>query len=142
MIILDEVLLILHFLGLGLGLSASFGNMVMGGVIAKAEPSEKALFGRVPPLLSRLGVIGLVLLWASGLMLGYTRWNLYRTMPWQFWTKLAAVVLLTVTVAYIHRLQNRIGQGDAAASVQIEKVGKVAMTLALTAVVFAVLTFH
>lgn len=139
---LNEVLLIVHFLGLGLGFSASFGNMVMGGIIAKAEPSEKALFGRIPPLLSRLGIIGLACLWATGLTLGYTRWAYFQAMPWQFWAKLTSVGLLTIAVAYIHRLEHRAGGIDEAAIGRIASVGKAAMVFAIVAVVFAVLTFH
>jgi len=65
--ILNTILLILHFLGLAMGLSVSFSMMVMGGLIKKAAPSEKAVLGRFPPMMSRVGHIGLALLWISGL---------------------------------------------------------------------------
>jgi hypothetical protein len=48
---------------------------------------------------------------------------------------------LTVAVAYAHRLQSLIRRGDAGAMVRIQTVGKVAMTFALVALVFAVLAF-
>ena len=71
---LYQILLILHFLGLALGFSSSFGNAVMSVLIARAE---------------------------QGLILG----------------------------------------GDAGAMVRIQTVGKVAMTFAVVALVFAVLAF-
>ncbi len=137
----NQVLLFLHYLGLALGFSVSFGNMVMGGLISKAAPPEKAVLGRFPPTISQLGRIGLVLLWFTGVILIYTRWNGFAALPWQFHVKLAAVVLLTVTTEYIHRLEPRVQKGDASAVARIEMFGKVATVLALLALVFAVLTF-
>jgi hypothetical protein len=45
-----------------MGLSVSFANMVMGGLIGRAEPSEKAILGRFPSAMSRVGKIGLATL--------------------------------------------------------------------------------
>jgi uncharacterized membrane protein len=113
--IVNEVLLFLHFLGLALGFSVSFGNMVMGSIISRATPHEKTVLSRFPPTMSQLGRIGLALLWSTGVILVYTRWNGFAAFPWQFYIKLAAVVLLTVTTEYIHRLERLVQKGDAAA---------------------------
>jgi len=110
-------------------------------LISKAEPAHKPVLGRVPPLMSRLGAIGLTLLWPTGLALVYVKYGGFAVLPWQFFVKLAAVVVLTVAVIYAHRLQGLILRGDAGAMVQIQTVGKVAMTFALVALVFAVLAF-
>ena len=72
---LNQALLILHFLGLAMGLSVSFANIVMGGLIARAAPAEKAVLGRFPPVMSRIGRAGLTLLWVSGVILLYTKWG-------------------------------------------------------------------
>lgn len=137
----NEALLIVHFLGLAMGMSVSFGNIVMLGLIAKAAPSEKAVLARFPPAISRVGRIGLTLLWATGLTMLYTRWNGLAGLPWQFHVKLTAVVALTVTVLYLGRLEHRVSAGDRAAAAQIQTFGKVASFCALVAVIFAVLTF-
>lgn len=137
----NQVMLFLHFLGLGMGFSVSFGNIVMGGLISKAAPAEKAVLGRFPPAISRLGFAGLALLWSTGLVLVYTRWNGFASFPWQFYAKLAAVVLLTLAAAYIHRLERLAQRGDTSAMARIEGFGKVATLSALLATVFAVLTF-
>ena len=139
--IVNQVLLFLHFLGLALGFSVSFGNMVMGGVISKASPPEKAVLSRFPPTMSQLGRIGLALLWSTGLILVYTKWNGFAAFPWQFYVKLAAVVLLTVTTEYIHWLERLVQKGNASAAARIVSLGKIAMVLALLALLFAVLTF-
>lgn len=137
----DHFLVIIHFIGLALGFSSGFGNMVVGGLIAKAAPPDKAVLARVPPALGRLGVMGLVLLWASGLAIVMMRYGGFAILPRPFVYKLIAVVLLTLTVAYINVLQPRALSGDAAAMARIQTLGRLSGPLSLLAVIFAVITF-
>ena len=138
---LYQSLLILHFLGLALGFCSSFGNAVMSVLISRAEPADRAVLGRVPPAIGRLGAVGLALLWITGIALVYVKYGGFAVLPWQFSVKLVAVVVLTVAVAYAHRLQALILKGDQGAMTRIQTVGKIAMTSALVALVFAVLAF-
>jgi len=137
----NETVLIVHFLGLAMGMSVSFGNFVMMGLMASAAPGEKPVLARFPPAMSKVGHIGLSLLWASGLTMVYTRWNGFAGMPWQFDVKIAAVVLLTATVLYADRLQRQIRRGDMSAARIMPTIGKVASICGVTALIFAVLTF-
>jgi hypothetical protein len=114
---LDSTLMVVHFLGLALGLSTGFANMVMAGLIAKAAPQEQAVLGRFPPAMAKVGAIGLALLWASG------------------------IVLLTIIVGYIHILMPRAQRGDAAAAARIRLLGMLTGPLAIIAIIFAVITF-
>jgi hypothetical protein len=138
---LDSTLMVLHFLGLALGLSTGFANMVMAGLIAKAAPNEKAVLARFPPAMSRVGAIGLVLLWGSGIAIVLTRYGTFSILPRPFIVKLSAVVLLTLIVGYIHVLMPRAQRGDAAAVARIQTLGKMTGPLALIAIIFAVITF-
>ena len=138
---INQVLLVLHFVGLAMGLSVSIANGVMGGLIAKSAPEERAVLVRFPPLMSRIGKIGLTLLWLSGAILVQTRWGGFATLPWQFHVKLAAVVLLTLVVTYIHVQEGRMRRGDGSAASRIQAAGKTGALFALTALIFAVLTF-
>jgi hypothetical protein len=135
---LDPFLVVVHFLGMALGLSTGFANMVMAGLIAKAPPNEKSVLARFPPAMGRLGVIGLVMLWVSGISIVRLRYGGFSILPQTFLVKLAAVVLLTLVVIYIQVLQRR---GDAAAMARIQTLGKLTGPLALIAVIFAVITF-
>jgi len=139
---LNQVLLILHFIGLALGFSVSFSTIVMAGLIAKAAPSEKAILGRFPPVMTHVGSAGLVLLWATGLTMVFTKWNGFAGMPWQFHAKPTAVVLPTLTVGFIHRLQKQARLGNASALTKLPAFGKAATLFALTALIFAVLAFE
>ena len=71
----------------------------------------------------------------------YTKWGGFETLPWQFQAKLGAVLLLTVVVGYVHRLERRSQKDAAAAAVRIATAGKVATACALIVVVLSVLTF-
>jgi hypothetical protein len=138
---LDYVLVILHFLGLALGMSSGFANMVMAGLIAKASPEEKRVLARFPPAMGRLGLVGLVLLWGSGLTIVWTRYGGFSILPRTFIYKLIAVVMLTICVLSIHVLQRRAQAGDASATAKIQIFGKLTGPFALLAIIFAVMTF-
>ena len=138
---LDYTLMVVHFLGLAVGLSTGFANMVMAGLIAKAAPQEKAVLGRFPPAMARLGAIGLAMLWASGIAIVLTRYGTFAILPRPFIVKLAAVVVLTLIVGYIHVLMPRAQRGNAAAMARIQLLGKITGPLAIIAIIFAVITF-
>ena len=138
---LDQFLVIVHFLGLAMGLSTGFSNMVMAGLIAKAAPNEKGVLARFPPAMSRIGAIGLTLLWASGIAIVQTRYGSFAILPRTFIIKIAAVVLLTLGVIYIHILMPRAQRGDAAAMARIRVLGMITGPLAIIAIIFAVITF-
>ena len=137
----DNFLVITHFIGLALGFTSGFTNMVLAGLIAKAAPNEKPVLARVAPAVGRLGVIGLGLLWASGITIVMIRYGGFSILPPTFVYKLTAVVLLTLTVVYINVLQPRAQKGDAAAMARIQTLGRLSGPLSLLAVIFAVITF-
>ncbi len=141
MTVLVQVLLILHFLGLAMGLSVSLANLVMSMVIARAAPQEKPILGRFPPRMSPVGYAGLTILWITGLLLVLTKFGGFSRLPPLFYVKLAAVVLLTITILYIAGQERKIRNGDMAAMARIQRAGKIAGMLAVIAIVFAVLTF-
>jgi len=136
-----QVLLMLHFVGLAMGFAASFANMAMGRLIERAAPPEKSVLGQFPPIMSGIGRIGLLLLLVSGVIMTYVKFGGMGGMRWQFYAKLAAVLSLTVAVVYIYSLERRVGRGDTAAGTQIVMAGKVATSLALLSLIFAVLAF-
>src|SRR5436190_3788066 len=112
-----------HFLGLAMGLAVPFANITMMGLISRAQPPEKLVLGRFPLAMSKVGKIGLLLLWATGITMVFTRWSGFSTLPRTFDVKLTAVLLLTITVGYIHYLETRIRKGDVAAIVRIQLAG-------------------
>lgn len=137
----DHFLVIVHFVGLAMGFGSGFAQMVMAKLIASAAPPEKAVLGRFPPAMGRVGVIGLSLLWISGLLIIWTRYGTFSILPRTFIYKLIAVVLLTLAVAGIQVLQRRMHSGDASAMAKMQTLGRLTGPLALIAIIFAVITF-
>jgi len=138
-------LLVLHFLGLAMGLSVSFSNMVMGAIIAKAQPAEKPVLGRFPPMMSRVGNIGLAFLWLSGLGLLQIKWGGFANMgslPWQFHAKLLLVVILSGLVGFLQAQARKLTPGDTAGMARLQMFGKVAFVTAVTIVILAVWAFE
>jgi hypothetical protein len=141
---ITRVLLFLHFLGLAMGFSTSFANMMMSGLISKAAPAERPILGRFPPLMSRIGTIGITLLWASGLGMLLSKWGGFGnlgSLPWQFHAKLTLVIVLTLLIGYIHSLERRMRTGDTSAVARIQAVGRVAFVVALSIVALAIAAF-
>jgi uncharacterized membrane protein len=137
-----RALLVLHFLGLAMGFAAGFGHMVMAGLMAKATPDERRTLSRFPPAIARVGDIGLVLLWLTGLTLVFVKWQGFGNMPALFHAKLTAVVLMTLAIGFIHSLGKKIAAGDPAAIAKAQATGKVVFLLAVTIVTLAVWTFN
>lgn len=137
----NDIMLIFHFLGLALGFGGGFANGMVGMLMSKATPDDASVLARVPPLASRLSDIGLVLLWVTGLILVFTKWNI-GALPAVFWIKMAAVVVLTANTGYMHMLKGKAKAGDTAAAAMIPKLGPINMVAAIVALVFAVFTFH
>ena len=138
---LDNVLVVLHFVGLGMGMSVGFANMVMAGVIGKASPAEKGVLGRFPPAMSKIGLAGLALMWISGISIVMVRYGRFDILPRTFVYKLIAVVLLTLSVAYIELLFARVKKGDTSALATIQLLGRFTGIFSLAAIIFAVITF-
>lgn len=142
MLLLNKILLMLHFLGLTMGLAVPFANIALAGLMAKAAPNEKMVLGRFPFSMSKIGKIGLTLLWATGITMVFTRWRGFANLPSMFNFKMGAVVLLTLTVGYISMLEVKAKKGDTAAIARIQTVGKLAFLFGVLALIFAVLTFN
>jgi len=138
---LNQLLLIVHFLALGLGLSATVVHLVLRGLIAGADPAEARGLARLRPVMAQVGGSGLLLLWATGLMLVFMKWGGFGSLPWQFHAKLAMVVGLTGAVGASHALQAKARRGDAAAAARLPIVGHFSLAFSVLAVVFAVLSF-
>lgn len=139
---INQVLLVVHFLGLALGLSASIANsLVVGRLMAAASPADRAVLARVPPMMGHIGGMGLILLWLSGIALVFTRWGGFGALPGIFHAKVTGVVLLTGLVGFTHALQKRARLGDTSAPATLATVGKVMLLLGVAIVVLAVLTF-
>jgi uncharacterized membrane protein len=137
-----ETMLILHFIGLSMGLGTSFAHAFLGIATAKMSPEEVIKFRVHSLVLSNMGNVGLGLLVVSGLYLITPYWSILTSLP-LLMGKLVLVVVLTILILMINTFARRARNGDAEFYLKkMEKLGKMTLIIALTIVVLAVCVFH
>ena len=92
-----EAMLIIHFLGLAMGLGTSFALMFLGIAGSRMDKEEGKKFALKTFALGTMGHIGLVMLIVSGLYLMTPYWNALSSMP-MLLAKLLLVLVLTIAV--------------------------------------------
>jgi uncharacterized membrane protein len=140
-----ETLLILHFLGLALGLGTSFAMITLGIAASKLPPEERGAFMLRASLLSKNGSIGLALLILSGLGILFYR-GVGNVMQWgggAFHAKLTLVVVLAGLVGYMQVLLKKARQGGGpAVMAKLPAVGRIALLTSVAIVILAVIAFE
>lgn len=138
---MNEILLILHFFGLGAGFASSIGNFTVMQLI-QASPGDAPVLGKVPPVLARVGQVGLGLLWVTGLIMVWSRYGGPGNLDWAFWLKIVCVILLTGLAIFLDLTVRRVRAGDMAAAAQLPLFGRIGAGLLVLIVIFAVIAFH
>src|SRR5262245_26014238 len=137
-----DVLLIVHLIGLMLGAGGGFGSMVAmryaGSLPAEQQPTIRGL----APILGRVALSGLVLLWLTGVWMAATMGVDASALPWTFWAKMTFVATLTLAALGSEITYGQIKRGNAKAAARLPILGPIAGISSLFAVLFAVLTFH
>jgi uncharacterized membrane protein len=137
-----EIMLIVHFLGLAMGLGTSIGFIFLGKAASKLEQEERLKFAVNSFALGRMGQIGIGLLVLSGLYLMTPFWSI---LPSNFLLqiKLILVFILIIFLVIIAITINIAIQNDTKTYMKkIQTLGRFALLIALTIVVLAVFIFH
>jgi uncharacterized membrane protein len=138
-----EFFLVIHFIGLAMGLGTSFGFMFLGIAGSKMDKAEGIKFSLNTMALTRMGHIGLVLLIISGGGLMTPYWDSLATMP-KLITKLVLVLVLATLIGIMTSMGKKArASGDPEAQLKkIRPLGMLAMLTAITIVILAVLVFR
>ena len=135
-------MLVIHFIGLTMGLGTSFAHAFLGIVVSKMSNEEATKFRMHSLVLSRMGHVGISLLIISGLYLMTPYWSILSSSPLLMF-KLILVALLVTLITLIGFSTKRARSGDAEAELKkMERFGKMTLIIGLTTVVVAVLIFH
>lgn len=140
-----ELLLFLHFIGLGLGLGTSFAFMRLGIATKDMPMAERIPFYMRAFALSKNGSIGFALLILSGIGLIFVNGPAatFAAGGGFFHAKLALVVILAGVVGYMQSLQARAKRENGGpAMAKLPKLGPIGLGLTLAIVLLAVLAFH
>jgi hypothetical protein len=138
---LNDFLLILHLFGLGACFVSGFGTFLVQTVINKSPIADATVLARVQRPLSLFGDAGLGLLWLTGAILVYSRWNGFSSLPNPFWWKLAFVLAMTAMVGITHMAEARARRGDVVAINRLPILRRLATSFLLLALIFAVIAF-
>ena len=142
---MQDTLLILHFIGLALGVGTSFAMARLGKATAALPPAERGQVMKYAMSLSKNGSLGLTLLIVSGLLMLLTRGvsSVFAAAGVAFHIKLTLVLILAGFFGYSQVLIKRIREKqDAAAAATMTKVGPVMLVLGVGIIISAVLAFH
>ncbi|MCR4376411.1 MAG: hypothetical protein NUW22_16345 [Acidobacteria bacterium] len=141
---MHTLLLIIHFIGLALGLGTGFALFTLGLAAKDMAPADRGAFMRRAMVLGKNGSIGLLLLILSGVWLVFSQ-GAAEVLAWgggMFHVKLTLVVILTGTFGYMQMLIRQAkGSDGAAAMARLPLVGRIMLLLNIAIVVTAVLAF-
>jgi len=139
---MNEALLFLHLVGLMLGAAGGFASaVIMRRALVLPVDEAKVLRG-LGPILANVSLTGLVVMWATGLILVWSKWDGFGSLPQMFWVKAIFILSLTIVTGLIHMTYAEIRKGNVALAVRLPKLGPMAGVSALLAVLFAVVTFN
>ncbi len=141
-----DAMLIVHFIGLAMGLGTSFAFMFLGMASAKMEESERLKFTLNTFVLSRMGQIGLTLLVISGFYLMTPYWRSLSNSP-MLVAKLVLVLVLVLVLGALIGVNSATAKkakvGNAAVHLKkMATLGRFSMLTVLVIVILAVLVFH
>jgi hypothetical protein len=139
---MNETLLFLHFVGLMLGAAGGFASaVIMRRALALPADEAKVVRG-LGPLLANVSALGLALLWITGLLLVWVKWDGFASLPQLFWVKAIFILSLTLVIGLIHMTYGEIRKGNGVVAARLPKLGPLAGLSSLLAVLFAVLAFQ
>ena len=137
-----DTMLILHLIGLAMGLGTSFAHAFLANTLSKLEPSDAAKFRTHSKGLSQMGTVGTVLLLVSGIYLLIPFWPVITTLPLLI-LKLVLFVILVVLIFFINQgARNNYHNQNEGNLKRIELMGKFAMVIGVTIVILAVNVFE
>ena len=120
-----EAMLIVHLLGLVMGLGTSFAFMFLGIAGSKMEKEESKRFALNTFALSTMGHIGITMLIISGLYLMTPFWTTLNTRPLLI-AKLILVLVLTACIILLSIYSNQAKKGNTESNLKkIAALGKV-----------------
>jgi uncharacterized membrane protein len=140
-----DFLLILHFIGLALGVGSGLAQMTLVFATRSLEPAERANFMLRASVLRKNGSYGLLLLVASGIgFIALRGWAPIAIRGGGFFhAKLTLVVILLGLFGYMQVLGKKAReQGGGPAMGKLMVLGRVMPSIAVVIIVLAVLAFH
>jgi hypothetical protein len=111
---MNEALLFLHLVGLILGAAGGFASaVIMRRALVLPADEAKAVLG-LGPILANVSLTGLIVMWATGLILVWSKWGSIASLPDMFWVKAIFILSLTIVTGLIHMTYAETRKGNVA----------------------------
>lgn len=137
-----KVLLFLHLSSLVLALGAGMAMVRIAPFGAGASDAQKPLFFRVLKLMGAHINMGLALLWVTGLLMLWLKYQWGVGVNHWFWVKMLLVLVLTVTAGMGSKARRLMMAGDASQAPKARMAGRIAVASGVLAILVAVFTFN
>jgi len=135
-------MLILHIIGIVMGMGTGFAHTFLGKSMAKMKPDEAMKLSIQTLALTKMGNIGIILAVFSGFYLIIPYWSSLSENPLLI-LKLLLVITLAVLITMINVFSTKVIKGEAEIYLKkIEKLGKICMIIDLSIIILAVSVFH
>jgi hypothetical protein len=131
----------LHFLGLMLGAGAGFGSMVVSRQIRKQVGAPTPQLAALRPIFARMGLIGIALLWLSGLWLYVGKYG-GAPLGAAFHAKLTVAALLLAVILALNIVGMRARSRGLPPPPWLPALGMTTPVLTLLAVALAAIVFN
>ena len=137
-----DILLAAHIIGLMMGAGGGFGSMIAQREALKRPADQAAVLRSIGPALASFSFIGLILMWITGVVLVFLKYDGFAALPSMFWIKFIFVSTLTLAAIATQVLYGQVKGGNVAAATRLPVFGQIAGMSSLLAVIFAALAFH
>lgn len=139
---MKDVMLSVHFIGIAMSLGTPLSFLFIDLLSSKMEKAESQKFKLHGFGLSKMGNIGIVLVFLSGGYLMTPHWSALSTMP-LLMAKLVLFLVLAALIGIIGAKARKVGSGNIDAQLKLmTKLGHFALVTGLAIVVLAVAVFH
>ena len=135
------VLMILHFLGLVMGMGGGFANIVAKRQMPKAQPVAYPGMALAAEAVGKMAASGLVLLWLTGIAMTMIKYA--GAVPTMLWLKIDRVGVMTVLVVGLNLMMIRAKRsGTPPDGQKIDRYAYSINSLGILTVIIAVILFR
>ena len=140
---MNAFLLFLHLFGLMLGAAGGLASGILMRRATTMPPDQAATIRSLGPMLAHVAAAGLVLMWITGLILVWSKWDGLGSLPGLFWVKFVFVVILTISSGGVDMTYAQIRRtGNKALAARLAVLGPISGISATLAVLFAAFAFE
>jgi hypothetical protein len=139
---MKDVMLIIHFLGLILGMGAGVTNFFVGMTNRDMPKEERPKFFLRLRVSGYLGLAGIILLILSGGYLMTPYWATLTSMPTLMAKLVLVLVLLILILIMDQKWRGAVKNNGGPDLMALPKLGRFALPIGILIIILAVLTFH